>query len=151
MLSTDEKMQALIIPLRQQNLVLPQSALVEVLPMPEIQPVAQSEAWLAGTIEWRGRAIPLVSIERYCGWVGLDQTRARRVAVLNGIGSEVPHYAIEIQSVPHPIRLGRNDLVSVEGERRCELVAGHVQALGVWAVLMRLDILEKVVAKNLKD
>ncbi len=143
--STEQKLQALIVPMRQQNLVLPQSALVEVLPMPELKPLPVRESWIAGLLEWRGKEIPLVSIERYCGWSGMDQIKARRVAVLHGVaGIEgLEYFAIEVQGIPHPIRLGESDIVAVEGERRCDLIASHVQASGIWAVLMKMDVLEK--------
>ncbi|MGV6858542.1 MAG: chemotaxis protein CheW [bacterium] len=145
MSSTSDKLQALIVPMRQQNLVLPQSALVEVLPMPELSPAGVSETWLAGLLEWRSQEIPLVSIERYCGWAGLDQVRARRVAVLRSIAGipGLEYYAIEVQGIPHPIRLGEADVVPVEGERRCDLIESHVQASGIWSVLMKMDVLEQ--------
>lgn len=151
---TEEKLQALILPLRQQNLILPQVALVEVLPTPDVRQISVTAPWVLGSIDWRHHDIPLISLERYCGWPLIDSSATRRVAVLQGVSGYqgVEHYAIETQGIPHPIRLGKADIVAVQGELNdSDAVQMHVQAAGVRGVILALEQLEqqlKVILQN---
>lgn len=143
---TDDKLQALILPLRQQNLILPQNALVEVLPTPDVRQISVTAPWVLGSIDWRHHDIPLISLERYCGWPLVDSAATRRVAVLQGISGYqgLEHYAIETQGIPHPIRLSKADVVAVEGGvNDSDAVQMHVQAAGVRGVLLALENLEQ--------
>lgn len=142
----DERIQALIIPLRQQNLILPQVALVEVLPIPDVRPMSVVAPWVLGSIDWRHHDIPLVSLERYCGWPLVDSAATRRVAVLQGISGYqgLEHFAIETQGIPHPIRLGKADVIAVDAELSdSDAVQVHVQAAGVKGVMLSMEQLEQ--------
>lgn len=151
---SEEKIQALILPLRQQNLILPQVALVEVLPTPDVRQISVAAPWVLGSIDWRHHDIPLISLERYCGWPLIDSAATRRVAVLQGISGYkgLDHYAIETQGIPHPIRLGKTDVIAVDGELNdSDAVQMHVQAAGVRGVILALEQLEqqlKVILQN---
>lgn len=151
---SEEKIQALILPLRQQNLILPQVALVEVLPTPDVRQISVAAPWVLGSIDWRHHDIPLISLERYCGWPLIDSASTRRVAVLQGISGYkgLDHYAIETQGIPHPIRLGKTDVIAVDGELNdSDAVQMHVQAAGVRGVILALEQLEqqlKVILQN---
>lgn len=143
---TDERVQALIMPLRQQNLILPQVALVEVLPTPDVRPMSVAAPWVLGSIDWRHHDIPLVSLERYCGWPLVDSAATRRVAVLQGISGYqgLEHFAIETQGIPHPIRLGKADIIAIDGELSdSDAVQMHVQAAGVKGVMLSMEQLEQ--------
>ena len=137
------QLQALIIPLKKWNLILPQSLVAEVLPMPEVRLTGASQQWLRGSIEWRGAELPLVSIDAYCAPdEDDDQQRTRRVAVLQGLGEGIEHYALEIYSIPHPMRLVESDVHLDELESSCELIAAHVSVSGVRGIIPELDVLE---------
>ena len=138
------QLQVLIIPLKRWNLIVPQSVVAEVLPMPEVRPVEVSAPWLRGTIEWRGTEVPLISMEAFCApGEDDDQRRTRRVAVMQGLGEDIQHYGLEIYSIPHPVRLVESDVQADDAEDSCELIASHVRASGVKGVIPDFDVLEQ--------
>jgi len=142
------QLQALIIPLKKWNLILPQSLVTEVLPMPEVRLTGVPERWLRGSIEWRGAELPLVSIDAYCSpGEDNDQQRTRRVAVLQGLGEGIEHYALEIYSIPHPMRLVESDVHIDEINAQCELIAAHISVSGVRGIIPELDVLENEIVK----
>ena len=142
------QLQALIIPLKNWNLILPQSLIAEVLPMPEVRLTGAKERWFRGSIEWRGAELPLVSIDAYCASSkDDDQQRTRRVAVLQGLGEGIAHYGLEIYSIPHPIRIVESEVQADEAGSSCELIAAHVHVSGVRGIIPELDVLEREIIR----
>ncbi len=143
---TEEAIQVLIVPLRGLNIVVPQSMVVEIQPVTEVGGQQKDVDWLRGEIDWRGRKVPLVSLEAYCGLENAAPSgRSRRVAVLHGLGAaeEIGSYAIEIHSIPHPVRISRSDVIPVDSEGEdCELFLHSVKVAGVYGQLVDFDRLE---------
>jgi chemosensory pili system protein ChpC len=137
------ELQALIVPLKYWNLIVPQSLVIEVLSMPIVHSIEASERWLKGTIEWRGIQVPLASMEAFCKpEEGIDQQNTHRVAVMQGLG-DIDHYALEIYSIPHPVRVVESEVQDDEAEESCELIARHVRISGVKGVIPELEVLEQ--------
>lgn len=140
-----QKVQSLIVPLRQQNLILPQASLAEVITMPDLRKIEGTEDWLVGVFYWRKQDIPLISVEQYCSLVDAEEiTRTRRVAIFYGV-EKIPgieYYAVEIQGIPHPVSLGVEDVVTLDTDLSCEIIAQSVEALGVKGFLPDLPLLE---------
>ncbi len=150
-MSDDKRLQALIVPLRSMNLVVPQVLVAEIIPFPHVSVVGELP-WFEGMFEWRERTIPLVSVDRFCNpdEEGRGAMRSRRVAVLNGI-EDVVQYGIEISSIPHPVRLGQGEVRSADDGKPCEMVAALVHAAGVRAAVPDFAALENRVAQALKQ
>ena len=150
-LSTSEAVQVLIVPLQGVNLVIPQALVMEIQPVTEVRhALADSPAWCRGEIDWRGSRVPLLSIEEWCG---LERSssggRTRRVAILKGASKQtnIGYYAIEIHSIPHPVRVSPVDIQTVDARSDCELFQQSVKVAGVYGELVDLDLLEsRVVA-----
>ncbi len=153
-MSDEKKLQALIVPLRSMNLVVPQVLIAEIIPFPHVAEVGDLP-WFQGMFEWRERTIALISVDRFCNPddEGRAVLRSRRVAVLNGIGEAdgVSQYGIEISSIPHPVRLGENEVKTATGGKPCEMVAEYVRAAGVKAVVPDFAALENRVAQALRQ
>lgn len=154
-MSADEKLQALIVPLRSMNLVVPQVLVAEILPFPHVSEVG-ALPWFQGMFEWREQTIPLISIERFChpDEEGRSASRSRRVAVLNALGEAdgVAQYGIEIGSIPHPVRLGEAEVKSMEGATKpCEMLAQHVHAAGVRVAVPNFSAVENRVGQALQQ
>ena len=150
----EEAIQVLIVPLRGQNIVIPQSIISEVIPVPEVNGGIDENNWLRGAIEWRGKSVPLVSLELLCQSDDTESfTRTRRVAIVRGInqleGAEF--YAIEVHSIPHPVRLTKLDIQPTDDERECEMYQQSVKASGVFAQIINFDLLEEKIHAKLQD
>ncbi len=151
--STSEAVQVLIVPLQGVNLVIPQSLVVEILPVTEILAGDwEGQDWLRGEIDWRGSKTPLVSIETYCGAEESSSTgRTRRVAILKASSkyANLDQYAIEIHSIPHPVRVSPIDIQAVDSDASCELFLQPVKVAGVYGELVDLDRLEAELSRAL--
>lgn len=142
------QLQALIVPLKSWNLILPQSLVAEVLPMPEVRLIEANERWLRGSIEWRGAELPLISIDNFCAPGDNEELqRTRRVAILQGLGEGIEHYGLEIYSIPHPLRLVESDVKVNEKKAACKLIATHVSVAGVQGIIPELDVLEQEIVR----
>ena len=143
---TEGAIQVLIVPLRGFNIVVPQSMVVEIQPVTDLGTRRGDVDWLRGEIDWRGHKTPLVSLESYCGLGDAAPSgRSRRVAVLHGLGAGegVGTYAIEIHSIPHPVRISQADVMPVESEDEdCELFLQSVKVSGVYGQVVDFDRLE---------
>ncbi len=149
----DQKVQSLIVPLRHQNLILPQAALAEVITMPELRLIDGAEKWLIGVFDWRNHQVPLVSMEQFCG-IGNPEhiNRTRRIAVFYGLENiaGIEYYAVEIQAIPHPVLLSQSDVTLLDDGSPCEIIAQHVQAVGIKGFLPDLSVLEQRLREQLE-
>lgn len=149
---TEEAIQVLIVPLRGQNVVIPQSIVSEVVPVPEVSGNSESEDWMRGDIEWRGQSIPLISLELLCQADNADSfNRTRRVAIIRSVNQleSAEFYAIEVHSIPHPVRLTKLDIQSTDDEVPCDLYQQSVKASGVFARILNFDVLEQKIHEKI--
>ncbi len=151
MAAEQDRINSLLIPITDQQVLVPQTGLVEVIPREMIQPVKGAEPWLRGMIQWRGQQIPTISLEQMCG----RQPRASkdsRYVVLYAI-EQIPGlqwYAVEVSGIPHPLRLAPEQLV--KGGTRdsdCEIVAANVIADGQEAVILDPAAIERRIGEQL--
>ena len=148
-----QKVQSLIVPLRHQNLILPQASLAEVISRPELRKIEGAADWLVGIFYWRKQDIPLLSMEQFCS-IGNPEhiSRTRRIAIFYGL-EKIPgieYYAVEIQGIPHPVSLGPGDVIELEDEHPCEIIAQPVQAVGIKGFLPDLRVLEQRLREQLE-
>jgi chemosensory pili system protein ChpC len=104
--SSVESLTALLLPLADRTLLVPNVALAELVPYRAPQTVPGMPAWLLGQISWRDLRLPLLSFEAASN----GQSRSGpgcRVAVLNALGGrpQVRFIALLLQSLPHSIKV----------------------------------------------
>jgi chemosensory pili system protein ChpC len=139
---------SLIVPLNGQNLLLPQSAMAEVVARQPLRPFEGDIDWLRGFVEWRGQQVPVVSVETICGRSGGEVTTNSRYVVLYGVESipGLQFYALEVAGIPHPVKLQSPDVI--EGgvkDQDCQVVVRNVMADGQPCVIPDLQRLEYMI------
>lgn len=109
MLSENINVRGQLIPLSGIRLVLPNTAIAEIISPSKPKKVEDSPNWLLGMIDWRGYKIPLVSFERLLADKTTPTKKACRFIVLNGLNddSRLPFYGFVSQGIPRLI--GLND------------------------------------------
>ncbi|MDQ2693937.1 MAG: chemotaxis protein CheW [Pseudomonadota bacterium] len=108
-----QTLRVLLLPYRGGQALLPNSAIVEILPFATPLPVEGAAPWVLGTLLWRARTIPLVCLERLMGQEpGAPGSRAR-IVVLNALGSNprLPNYGFLTADAPRPLNLERSAIV----------------------------------------
>jgi chemosensory pili system protein ChpC len=147
--SIPDQVRSLWIPLREVNMLLPHVAVAEVgnYRVPDEQP--DTPDWLLGTTDWRGEAIPVVSLELLCG----DKVPANpvysRLIIINSIRMESPvrHYAIVAAALPRTVQF---DNMTVDDVETCDLPALQCRVyIGrEQAVIPDLDYLQGMLEQN---
>ncbi|QKZ07234.1 MULTISPECIES: chemotaxis protein CheW [Pseudomonas] len=96
---------ALLLPLADRTLVVPNVAVAELIGYQYGQPAPDRPAWHLGHITWRNQLLPLVSFEAACGAQAVVSEQAR-IVVLNAVGeSPLRFIGLLIQGVPRSCRL----------------------------------------------
>jgi chemosensory pili system protein ChpC len=105
-----------LIPLHEMRLVLPNTAIAEVISYRNPQPLEGMDnppQWLLGMASWRGLKIPLISFETAAADQAPQTNKRSRVIVLNTLlGSDtLPFYGLVAQGIPRLMGLDRNNIL----------------------------------------
>lgn len=110
-----------LIPLDGIRLVLPNTAIAEVISFQSPEPVADGPDWLLGTINWRGIDIPVLAFETACTDAKVTPGKSSRIIVLNTLNenADLHFYGILAQGIPRLISLDEStihDAPDIEGQ-----------------------------------
>ncbi len=91
-----------LIPLRDGRLILPNTAIAEIVPYIEPEPLEHAPSFLLGRVSWRGHGIPLTSFEAACGAAVPALNPRACLAVLNTLNGNaaLPFFAVLTQEIP---------------------------------------------------
>lgn len=140
---------ALLIPLEGYTLLLPNTAVAEVLNYSPPDAALAAPEWLLGMLLWRERRIPMISFEAACGMRPAAATGQSRIVVLNTLNgnAELPYIAVLTQGIPQLRALGEESVEREEGEASAS-VACRVRLDGQdLALIPDLDELERRVVR----
>lgn len=107
-----DMIRSMILSIRDKDILLPNTAVAEIIPYTKTDDIEESSKWLMGLLDWRGKKVPIVSLESLNNdhepWV----ERKSRVAVLNMIepGEEYPFMGVVLQKFPKLSRVSANDV-----------------------------------------
>lgn len=105
--NTVNSLTALLVPLADRSLLLPNVAVAELVAYRTPQVSAGMPAWFLGQIGWRDLSLPLLSFEAASdGQVQVGS--GARVAILNALGgrAKVKFIALLVQGIPRSVRVG---------------------------------------------
>ncbi|RLU01936.1 chemotaxis protein CheW [Ketobacter sp.] len=110
-----EQIASLLIPMIGRPLLIPNVAVAEIVSWDQPDKREDSPDWMLGTVEWRGVALPVVSLELMNNPEIEDAAQGARLAVINGVGEcKLPFYAISVQGLPRLVRVFPEELSSEE-------------------------------------
>ncbi|WP_437879357.1 chemotaxis protein CheW [Pseudomonas sp. LRF_L74] len=97
---------ALLVPLSDRTLLLPNVALAELIPYRAPQVSAGMPAWFLGQVAWRDLQLPLLSFEAASDGQAQIGSNAR-VAVINALGGrdQVKFIALLVQNIPRSLKV----------------------------------------------
>lgn len=100
---------AVLIALEEDSILLPNLAVAEVLPKDALQKAGDGTAALAGHVQWNGRQIPVVNFETLNGAPPKREISKRtRVTLLHSIGGHsLETIGVMTQGYPHLVTLNR--------------------------------------------
>lgn len=122
--SSVNSLTALLVPLTDRTLLLPNVAVAELIPYRAPQVTPGLPAWFLGQVAWRDLQLPLLSFEAASdGQAQIGQ--GARVAVINALGGrdQVKFIALLVQGIPRSLKVDGNLARSSEALAPLELDA----------------------------
>ncbi len=110
----DEQIKCVVLKINEDELLLPNTAVAEIVPIRNIINVANKPDWMLGYLDWRGNSVPLVSFESL-GGVRMPSLASGNVkaAVLFSISEDkdFPFVSILMQDAPSVVNVRESDMV----------------------------------------
>ncbi len=139
-----DTLHCLLISLQEVKILLPNTAVAEVIGYSLPEPVEGAPDWLLGNIVWRDETVPLLSFELASG-EGKQEISNSRIAVLNTLNGNpaLPYIAILIQGIPQ-LRLVQEENIHIsEEDRKNDVLAAAIDFMGESVLIPDLDGLEQ--------
>lgn len=130
------------------ELLLPNAAVAEIVPIKNIINVANRPNWMLGYLDWRGNSVPLVSFEAMGGArMPSLASGAIKAAMLFSIGDDkdFPFMSILVQGSPSIVNVGEQDIVENKEEITHAAIENKVMlSKGNYSIL-NLEKLEEII------
>lgn len=150
-----EELNCLFVPLHDSALLVPMSAVAEVIQTVNVDVANNAPAWFDGWLEWRQKRVPLISFEAF-----EPDSKPKGVSknatalVMNTLSAEkgLSYYALQTQGFSHLIRLSEDDHLSlVESHSELPHVLMDVDLDGRILQVPNLESLEVYLAESLQQ
>lgn len=128
-----KELHACVVPWRQGcNLLLPGAVVAETLYHLEIIPLQHESKWIQGGVEWRGKAVPLVSFDTMTDIPAPVTDETRRVLICHTLSfhKEYAHIAIDFYRLPRMLFVDESTFSVVEEARETDR----------WPFVAKIDI-----------
>ena len=92
----------MLLPLNSLNLLVPNSAVAEIIGYSAPRPLSKCSDWFVGVVLWRGVYIPVVAVEQMCDIATAGVGPRARIAVIYNPEKdpELPYVGIHMQDIP---------------------------------------------------
>jgi chemosensory pili system protein ChpC len=92
----------MLLPLSELNLLIPNSAVAEIIGYSTPRALSGSSDWFAGVVMWRGVYVPVVAVEQMCNIASAGFGPRTRIAIIYNPekDSELPYIGIHMQDIP---------------------------------------------------
>ena len=147
-----ESVRSLWVPLENTILLVPNVAIAEVINSQPLDLVEGGPDWLLGCLRWRDRELPVISIERLCGYNMPRGERGSRICILNSVSAEtsLPFFAMVTAGIPRLFNANADALSdSIAAARTLpDTVADCVQIGREEALIPNLTVIQALVEKT---
>lgn len=147
-----EELYSLLVPLAEDRLIVPRACVAEVVRYSKPEQEPGGREWLLGTINWNGRALPVVSFE---GTIGKDLpavTGRTRIVVFYASTGQIKtgYFGVLTQGFPQLVRVNKEvlKLDSTEGWPEGAPVLCRVKMINEYPLVPHLEVLESMVAEE---
>lgn len=149
-----EEINCLFVPLSESALLVPMSAVAEVIQAVEVSAQENAPVWFNGWLEWRQKRVPLISFEAFSTESRESFSGSSSALVINTLSPEkgLSYYAIHAQDFSHLVRIAEDDpLQQVDDQGSAPYVLMHVELDGQIMQIPDLESLESYLASSLQD
>ena len=147
-----EELYSLLVPLAGERLIVPRACVAEVVRFTKPEQSPGSEPWMLGTVNWSGRALPVVSFEGAIGKEVPQSTGRTRIVVFYSSTGQIRsgYYGILTQGFPQLVRVNRAvlKLDSTDGWPQDAPVLCRVKMINEYPLVPHLEALEQMIVKD---
>lgn len=141
-----ETIPCLTIPLYDEVIVLPNSAVAEVVSYIAPEVVENVPEWFLGYISWRDYRVPLISFEAISGQEIKPAKKSSQIAILNTLNgnAQVPYVGLLTQGIPSLAIVQDQGIQAAEFDKNeRQSIASMVEIGGVSALIPDVDDIEQ--------
>lgn len=141
-----ETIPCLTIPLYDEVILLPNSAVAEVVSYIKPEVVENAPEWFLGHINWRDYRVPLISFEAISGKDVKPAKKSSQVAIMNTLNgnAQVPYIGLLTQGIPSLAIVQEQGIQATEfDENERQSIAGMVEVGGTSALIPDIDDIEQ--------
>ena len=145
---TDKEIRTILAPLTECYVMLPNSAVGEILTFTSPEPFKQGPPWLLGEIAWRGWQVPVINYEILLNDNGVTTiTSKTRVLIIKTLGesTQVNYIGLVIQGLPRLKKVSAATLVENQIDELPDTVFSKVTIDDLQAVIPELGDLTRTV------
>lgn len=155
MTTAAEELYSLLVPLSEERLIVPRACVAEVVRFTEPERTAGASPWMLGTVNWNGRALPVVSFEGAKGSDIPDITGRTRIVVFYASAAKLKtsYFGMLTQGFPQLVRVNKDvlRLESTEGWPESAPVICRVRMINEYPLIPNLEKLEDMLAEELQQ
>jgi len=144
----DKEIRTILAPLTDVYVMLPNSAVGEILTYTSPEPFKQGPKWLLGEIAWRGWQVPVINYEQLINdKSGMTITAKTRVLIVKTLGesTQVNYIGLVIQGLPRLKKVSAESLVEKQIDELPDTVFSKVTIDDLQAVIPELGDLTRTV------
>lgn len=131
-----------------ETLLLPTSAVAEVIDYQKPVPVENTPPWLLGQVEWSNRQVPVFSFTALINGTDLSETSGRsKILILKSLAdsSRVPYLGVLLSGLPRMTPIEEQDFVETGDEKRALGVFSRILCNEEESIIPDLDRLTHLV------
>ncbi len=108
----------MLLPLSALNLLIPNSAVAEIIGYSAPRPLSGGSDWFAGVVLWRGVYVPVVAVEQMCNIASAGVGPRARIAIVYNPEKDpdLPYIGIHMQDIPRAYLAEPESMVSGSDE-----------------------------------
>jgi chemosensory pili system protein ChpC len=146
------ELRALMLPLQESFLLLPQSAVADIsFHYEKTRDRNSRPGWFHGDLYWHGSNVPVISYEKLNGKNYNTDTYKEKIAICNLLDSSenYPAVGLLVKAVPRMVQIQRGALLADNTERLAQFALAQVVFQGERMSIPDLDGIAKLLDKSL--
>lgn len=147
-----ESIRCMQLPLVNLQLLIPNSAVAEIIGYAQPSEKFAGSGWYDGLISWRGVLVPVVCLEQMCQQESREPGPRSRIAIVyNPSGDDdLPYIGLILQDIPRAYLAERDRMQEAVGNPNCDYLLGHADKMMEQLVLPNMDAIMVAVKQRLK-
>lgn len=107
----------MVLPLSSINLVVPNSAVAEIISYSAPKKLADCSDWFRGVVLWRGVSVPVIAVEEMCSIDSAQVGPRARLAILYNPNKDeqLPYFGVQMQGIPRAYLAKSDSMQSCSG------------------------------------